>query len=185
MARIFHVTSRSKPANDSDMVLSGDRPSEITSFEAEMVSFFVDSADMLRIPKSVGAIYGIVFASLVPLSFADITARLNLSKGSVSQGLRVLREVGALKEVSSQADRVELFTPDLEMRKLVSRFLENRLEKQLVTGSARLAHLRSTLPESYKGDMELLLARLTSLQDWHDKARALLPLANTFLRLGT
>ncbi|MBA4135852.1 MAG: hypothetical protein C0518_00890 [Opitutus sp.] len=49
-----------------------------------------------------------------------------------------VREVGALKEVSTAADRAELFMPDLEMRKLVGRFIESRLEKQLTAGRTRL-----------------------------------------------
>ena len=133
-------------------------------------------------PKSVAAIYGIVFASPAPLSFAEIEARLDISKGSVSQGLRILREVGALKEVSKDDDRAELFTPDLEMRKLVQRFLENRLQKQLVAGSSRLDALVKAIPGK-NGEAAELRRRLQSLQDWHAKARKLLPLAKTFLKL--
>src|SRR5689334_14126981 len=109
---------------NSGLVRPGNRPVEVVAFENTTVDFFVDAAELLGVPKSVAAIYGIVFASPEPLSFADIEARLDISKGSVSQGLRVLREVGALKEVSVAADRAELFEPDLELRKLVARFLE-------------------------------------------------------------
>ena len=76
-----------------------------------MVGFFIDAADLLGVPKSVAVRYGIVFASPQPLSFADIEARGTLSKGSVSQGLRVLRQMGAIKEVSVPADRSELLPP--------------------------------------------------------------------------
>jgi DNA-binding transcriptional regulator GbsR (MarR family) len=148
-----------------------------------LVDFFVDAADLLGVPKSVAAIYGIVFASPGPLSFADIEGRLDISKGSVSQGLRLLKEVGALKEVSTAADRAELFTPDLQLRKLVARFLENRVQKQLAAGSARLNSLGKTVPGG-KGDAEVLRQRLRHLQNWHDKARALLPFAKAFLKLS-
>ena len=148
-----------------------------------MVDFFVDAADLLGVPKSVAAIYGIVFASPAPLSFADIESRLDISKGSVSQGLRVLKEVGALKEVSTARDRAELFTPDLELRKLVGRFLENRLQTQLTSGSARLTALGKTVP-GRNGEAAVLRDRLKQLQNWHSKAKALLPMAKTFLKLG-
>jgi DNA-binding transcriptional regulator GbsR (MarR family) len=165
------------------LVLAGQRPPEVTAFEQAMVDFFVDAAELLGVPKSVAAIYGIVFASPVPLSFADIEARLDISKGSVSQGLRVLREVGAVKEVSAAADKAELFEPDIEMRKLVGRFLENRLQKQLNSGGSRLAALAKSIPGK-NGEAAELKRRLKSLQDWHSKAKALLPLAKTFLKLG-
>ena len=149
-----------------------------------MVDFFVDAADLLGVPKSVAVLYGIVFASPQPLSFADIQARGTLSKGSVSQGLRVLREMGAIKEVSAPADRSELFTPDLEMRRLIQRFLEQRVEKQLAAGKSRLGDLQRSLPNLEKSHAETLGSRLQQLQSWHEKARALLPIARTFLKLA-
>lgn len=168
----------------SGLVLRGSREEEVFRFEAAVVDFFVDAAGLLGVPKSVAAIYGVIFASPQPLSFAEVEARLDISKGSVSQGLRVLQEIGALKEVSEDADRTNLFTPDLEMRKLVARFLENRLKTQLDSGSKRLATLQQTLPARRSTDTDLLRKRLSSLQDWHSKARALLPIAKTFLKLG-
>jgi DNA-binding transcriptional regulator GbsR (MarR family) len=182
MPRLSTTTADVLPG--SDLVLPGDRSAEVHEFEAAVVGFFVDAADLLGVPKSVAAIYGIIFASPQPISFADIEARLDISKGSISQGLRVLREIGALKEVSADADRAELFTPDLEMRKLVARFLENRLKRQLDAGSTRLATLQRALPASRSADTEVLRERLHSLQAWHSKARALLPVAKTFLKLG-
>ena len=149
-----------------------------------MVDFFMDAAELLGVPKSVAAIYGIVFASPVALSFAGIGSRLDISKGSVSQGLRVLREVGAVKEVSSASDRSELFEPDLEMRRLVLRFLENRLARQLELGGTRLENLSRTLPKGRNGEALVLRTRLKQLQNWNSKARALLPIARTFLKLG-
>jgi DNA-binding transcriptional regulator GbsR (MarR family) len=168
----------------SGLVLAADRPADVVAFESAMVDFFVDAAELLGVPKSVAAIYGIVFASPVPLSFADIESRLDISKGSVSQGLRVLREVGAVKEVSSAADKAERFEPDLEMRKLVARFLENRLSKQLQSGGSRLDQLARTLPKGRNGEAAVLKSRVKQLQNWNSKARALLPVARTFLKLG-
>jgi DNA-binding transcriptional regulator GbsR (MarR family) len=159
------------------------RGADVIGFEQAMVDFFVDAAELLGVPKSVAAIYGIVFASPVPLSFADIESRLDISKGSVSQGLRVLREVGAVKEVSSESDRAELFEPDLEMRKMVQRFIENRLAKQLQSGGSRLDQLAKTLPKGRNGEAAVLKARVKQLQNWNSKARALLPIARTFLKL--
>jgi DNA-binding transcriptional regulator GbsR (MarR family) len=166
------------------LVQPGRRPADIVAFEGVMVDFFVDAAELLGVPKSVAAIYGIVFASPTPLSFADIESRLDISKGSVSQGLRVLREVGALREVSGDADRAELFEPDLEMRKMMQRFLENRLARQLERGGTRLGQLAKILPKGRNGEGAVLRARVKQLQNWNTKARALLPMARTFLKLG-
>ena len=159
------------------------RPASVMEFEKAVVDFFVDAADLLGVPKSVAVLYGIVFASPSPLSFSDIEERVDLSKGSISQGLRVLREMGAIKEVSTAADRAELFTPDLEMRRLIQRFLEQRLKHQLDAGKTRLGLLQRALPDLKKSETEILRARVKRLRSWHTKARALLPIAQTFLKL--
>ena len=70
----------------------------LTAFEAELVAVFADLVVLLGLPKSMGEIYGFIFASAEPPTFADIEQKLGLSKGSVSQGLRALRELGAVKE---------------------------------------------------------------------------------------
>jgi DNA-binding transcriptional regulator GbsR (MarR family) len=173
----------SAPTETGGLVLPGQRPAEVVAFEQQVVDFFVEAATLLGVPKSVAAIYGMVFASPEPLSFAEIESRLNISKGSVSQGLRVLRDMGALKEVSTATDRAELFTPDLELRKLVVRFLENRLQRQLAAGSDRLAALCQIVPHGRSAEAAELRGRLKSVQTWHKKARSLLPVARTFLAL--
>lgn len=166
----------------SGVVRAAGRPADVVSFEASLVDFFVESAGVLGVPKSVAIIYGNVFASPQPVSFAEIEARLDLSKGSISQGLRLLREMGAIKEVSTAADKSELFAPDMEMRRLIQRFLEQRLRQQLDAGKTRLMALQRNLPPLPKEYSAKLRGRLKQLQAWHEKTRALLPLARTFLK---
>ena len=154
------------------------------AFDIAVVDFFVEAAGLLGVPKSVAAIYGIVFASPKPLGFADIVARLDISKGSISQGLRIMREIGAVKEISTEADRVELFTPDLELRKLIARYISSRLQTQLAAGQKRLAAISNQVPSADLAHADLLRQRLNHLTGWHTKAQALLPVARTFLKLG-
>ena len=99
------------PPKARDQLQKQERSASVVGFEEAVVDFFVDAADLLGVPKSVAVLYGIVFASPQPLSFADIEARGTLSKGSISQGLRVLREMGAIKEVSAPADRSSYLLP--------------------------------------------------------------------------
>ena len=160
------------------------------------MAFFLEAADILGVPKSVAAIYGICFASPQPLGFSEIQARLDISAGSISQGLRVLREIGALKAVipptlhltpstlSSRGARPrECFEPDLELRKLIAHFIENRLQKQLSSGRTRLQAIAKAVPAGPNGLSKVLKARLHALQTWHSKARAVMPVIKTFLKL--
>lgn len=164
-------------------VVPGLRPASEVNFEEGTVAFYVDAAELLGVPKSVAAIYGIIFASSAPLSFSDITTRLNFSSGSISQGLKFLKEIGAIKSQPNDKDKLERFVPDLELRKLITRFMEHRLEKQLNSGSVKLERLLKAVPTEDSQAADKLKLRLKSLTDWHTRARQLLPVAKVFLKL--
>lgn len=168
----------------SGLVRAAGRPAEVIVFEEAVVEFFVEAAEVLGLPKSVAAIYGIVFAASGPLTFADITRRLDLSKGSISQSLKVLREMGAVKEVSAPGDRAERFVPDLQLRALVSGFLRTKVLPQLAKGAGRLAELEikaravaAVDPEATRSHRE----RLERLASWQEKGQTVIPLISKFL----
>jgi hypothetical protein len=75
----------------------------LAAVEQELIAIFADLSVALGLPRSLGQIYGLAFASPEPVCFDDVVSRLGLSKGSASQGLRVLRELGALREAQGLA----------------------------------------------------------------------------------
>lgn len=175
---------RSRPVDSGEaLVKSQGRSPETVAFEREMVSFFVDAADMFGVPKSVAAIYGICFASANPLSFADISLRLDISQGSISQGLRVLRDMGTIRVVGTH-ERRDYFAPEVQLRKLATRFIDERLEAQLNISRERLRVMKGSLPSANDAAAAELGARLKYLDSWQEKTRALLPLIKTVLKLG-
>jgi DNA-binding transcriptional regulator GbsR (MarR family) len=173
------------------LVRDAGRAAEAVAFDRAIVGFFVESAGLMGVPKSLAAIYGVCFASPEPLGFSEIQARLDISAGSISQGLRVLREVGALKlsEGTStpflrEPRRRERFVPDLEVRNLLRRFIEERLERQLGSSHDALQSILQQLPSTPSPHFKLLKGRAETLQAWHSQARAVLPLVKTFLKLA-
>ena len=179
------------------LVRGEGRNPEMVAFERSLVCFFVDAAELLGVPKSVAAIYGICFASPEPLGFSEIQERLDISAGSISQGIRVLREIGALKPSepadpstldlqlstrTARAGRAVRYEPDLGLRKVASHFIEQRLERQLSSGRESLQFIAKRVPGNDNG-AKLLKSRLKALQTWHDQARAVLPIVRTFLKL--
>ena len=188
------------PIPAAGWVLAGDRPAEIAQFEEGVVAFFVDAAELLGIPKSVAAIYGLVFASPVPLSFSEIVERLDFSSGSVSQGLKTLREIGAVRlaeptengtadgravkhRAAGEGRSRDRFEPDIEMRRLIQRFIEQRLETQLGRGKTRLSSLQAMAGIYKDQERKIIENRLFKLRRWHNRTRAMMPLIKTFLKL--
>ena len=77
----------------------------LTALETEIIDLFVQVSRVLGQPRSLAEIYGLLFISAQPLAMDDLIGRLNLSKGSASQGLKFLRNIGAVKMVYIPGDR--------------------------------------------------------------------------------
>lgn len=164
----------------------------LTPFEQQSIQLFVDAATLLGVPKSVAMIYGVLFGSAEPLSFAEIVQKLDLSKGSVSQGLRVLRDVGAIKPSLASDEFSNLksslsggtgsrYQPVVALRVLLSRILVDKIQPNLQTSAAAIDGLSELLPES-PPESDVLDARLRHLRAWQKRFRDLLPILKTFLR---
>lgn len=168
----------------------------LTPFESEIVAVFVDLVVLLGLPKSVGEIYGLLFASVQPLAFSEIEQKLGLSKGSVSQGLRTLRGVGAIREAAVEAGsvaveeakgsaRVSRWEAVLELRQIVSSLLKDRLTPNLQSQDAHLERASACLDEftlgSNPAQIRVLKQRLDKLQTWQSRARTVLPVVGKML----
>jgi len=132
------------------------RDRERREFSRECVDFFAETVQVFGVPKSVGQIYGLLFASAEPLSFSNIVEQLTISKGSASQGLQLLRSLGAIhdagaikdaerrrREASDGASRRVTYVPELRLRRLVSGVLGERVAPLATGGQERLARLRT------------------------------------------
>jgi len=170
------------------------------AFETECIGFFAEVVQVLGVPKSIGQIYGLIFASPAPLSFTDIVARLEISKGSASQGLQLLRSLGAIKLARSlplnhralrltpdvpvlspvELPRRDYYEPELSLRKLVSGVLGEKIMPLAMTGGDRLARLRE-LAEQDGERSDFLLDRVKQLGTWRRRLRTVLPVLTALL----
>jgi hypothetical protein len=95
----------------------------------------------------------------------------------------VLREMGALKEVSRAEDRAERFVPDLELKALVSGFLRTKFLPQLAQGGARLPELKrrvGAIKSASPAEQKALEQRLEKLNSWQRKGQAVIPIISKF-----
>src|SRR5476649_911077 len=95
------TTTEKLPAKESSSPLS--------EFELESIDLFIGSVQVLGLPRSIGEIYGFLFAQFQPQPMEVIIRRLNISVGSVSQGLKFLKNIGAVKATFRPGDRREFF----------------------------------------------------------------------------
>ena len=147
------------------------------------------------VPKSVGQIYGLLYASPEPLSFSDIVERLDISKGSASQGLQLLRSLGAVNVAvrsderehshlhshsGGEASRRIAYEPELSLRRLVSGVMQERISPLAVAGTDRLRRLRE-LAQLGGGTSDFNLDRVRQLEAWRRRLKTVLPVLSMLL----
>ena len=163
-------------------------------YESGLVDIFADLAELFGNPKSYGQIYGLLFANEQPLSMEEIAQRLDISQGSISQGLRQLEAFGAVVKERNNGSRQALYTAKLEMKLLISGFLKERVIPRLESTESRVKELRSSLTTSLRSQTQVSALsssalssarfRLDRVAKWHRSARTLLPIARKILGGG-
>jgi DNA-binding transcriptional regulator GbsR (MarR family) len=151
-------------------------------FQRECINLFVRAAQVLSIPRSVGEIYGLLYSSRDPLAMDDIIHSLEMSKGSASQGLRWLRDIGAVRTSYVPGDRRDFFEAETELRKLVFGFLRDSVEPHLQRGVDHLARADNTIESIGDARVKQFAEnRMNKLRQWHKLFSRILPL---LARLG-
>jgi DNA-binding transcriptional regulator GbsR (MarR family) len=155
--------------------LQSSPPAPLSAFQLESVALFIHVFGALSLPRSIGEIYGLLFSTPEPLSLDDVQLRLQLSRGSASEGLRWLRSLGAVNQVYLPGIRKEHFTAETSLRKLASGYLRDRIDPHLENGPNRLSILESSIdPASPTAHFEK--SRLGQIAGWYKFFGKVLPL---------
>lgn len=154
----------------------------LSEMESATIAYFCDGVRVLGLPPSVGEIYGLLFISREPLAQADLVQRLKISKGSASQGLSLLKALGALDEVAGPDSRRAYFQANLNLKRLVGGFIRNQVRPHLRSGEEKMDGLqeiaeRETDPEQRAFVQE----RLGKLERWSQRGQMVLPILQRFL----
>jgi DNA-binding transcriptional regulator GbsR (MarR family) len=153
----------------------------LTPLEVEVIGLFVNAVKLLGMPKSVGEIYGMLFIAPEPLPLDALVERLNISKGSASQGLKVLRAVGAVKLVYVGGDRRDHYAAETELKQLAAGFIREEIRPRLESGAARLEHLKALAERENSARGDFLRNRVGKLSQWHARSQQVMPLISGML----
>jgi DNA-binding transcriptional regulator GbsR (MarR family) len=167
------VKRNSLPQEESP---DGARLPPLNPVEVETIHLFVQLSRALGQPPSVAEIYGLLFVSPRPLPQEDFLERLNLSKGSASQGLRYLLDLGAARTVYVAGDRRAHYEAVAELRNLASRFLRQQVFSYFEDGGNRLDRLAEKTKKLSGEQRDFALNRVKMLKSWEKNGRRILPL---------
>ncbi|MEM9280780.1 MAG: hypothetical protein AAGA96_03050 [Verrucomicrobiota bacterium] len=153
---------------------------ELEALDQEAIDFFVSFVQTLGLPRSIGQIYGFLFVSTSPMSMDDIVRELRISKGSASQGLATLRNLGAVHSKIFDGERCERYEADFNVSRIVNHFFRDRLEPQLKSDEGRIAKMVELAEKS--GESEKVVMRLKALQKWQRRGLAIVPMIIRWLK---
>jgi DNA-binding transcriptional regulator GbsR (MarR family) len=154
----------------------------LSELEKEVIDIFVRIAGVLSLPRSVGELYGVLFVSPKPLCIDDLMRKLKISKGSTSQGLKILRSFGAVNPVYVAGDRRDFFTAEAGLRKIVTGFVNEQIRPHLDSGKTRMTRIENLLTDEAPEQKEFIAERIERLKGWQKRASALLPFALNFIK---
>ncbi len=161
-----------------------ESPAGLDPLERQVVQIFVDGVRVLGLPRSIGEIYGLLFISREPLALDDLVARLNISKGSASQGLRMLKNLGAVSEANGNGgtERRTYYEPAVELKRLVGGFIREQIRPHLESGKTKIGRLAETAREVDDPEHRKFLSeRVGRLDQWMRSGGRVLPLLQRIL----
>jgi DNA-binding transcriptional regulator GbsR (MarR family) len=142
----------------------GARAARLNPVEVDIIHLFVQLSRALGQPPSVAEIYGLLFISPNPMPQDDFIERLNLSKGSASQGLRYLLDLGAVRTVYVAGDRRVHYEAVAELRNLANRFLRQQVLTYFDDSGDRLDRIQAEARELPDDEREFALDRVRMLK---------------------
>ena len=155
---------------------------EIDPLERQVVAVFVDGVRVLGLPRSIGEIYGLLFVSQTPLSLDDLVCRLSISKGSASQGLRMLKSLGAVREAEYGAERRTYYEPAIELKRLAGGFIREQVRPHLESGKTKINKLAENARDiDDPVRREFLSERVERLETWMRSGGRVLPMLQKLL----
>jgi len=155
----------------------------LSDLEVESIEMFINFLRLLGWPKSVGEIYGLLFVSAQPLAMDDIMARTGMSLGAASQGLKLLREFGAVRTVYMRGARKDHYVANGELSRFATSYIEEELLPRMRTAQERIKRMESMMQSLPEAERQLPAERIERLSYWLGKGEKIVPWLVRFLKL--
>jgi DNA-binding transcriptional regulator GbsR (MarR family) len=156
--------------------LEGKPPEQkLEPVEVEVINLFVQFCRALGQPRSYAEIYGLLFVSHQPVAMDTLIERLNMSKGSASQGLKYLQDLGAVRAVYLAGERRIHYVAVAELRKLAGRFLSQQILTHFEDSENHLERMMAQAQNLSGEQRKHVTGRIKMLRSWEKHGRRLVP----------
>ena len=158
-----------------------EEDARLSELDIEAIEMFISFLKLIGLPKSVGEIYGLLFVATRPLSMEDLMDRLQISLGAASQGLKLLRSVGAVKVVYAPGERRDHYVADLELSKFATSFIKSEMKPRLERALQRVERMERLAEEMDPKERKAAFQRIDRLKHWMERGQKMMPWILKFL----
>ncbi|MCS6871853.1 MAG: ArsR family transcriptional regulator [Anaerolineae bacterium] len=138
-------------------------------------------ADYFGYNRVVGKMYGALLLSPEPMSLDDLVEHLSVSKASVSMNMRMLENLGVVREVWVRGDRRKFYEAESDFWKILTNVLGARelrdVNQALDVLEGNIQHLREAIPSMDEADRALAsyyVERIDQMKDFFRFAKLIL-----------
>ncbi len=148
----------------------------LSEHQIEIIDIFVQLSRLMGFPNSLGVIYGFLFVSLKPVNSEQISQTVKISAGSVSQGLRTLQNLGAIRTVYVPGARKAHYEANLDYRFVLSRYLSEVFLPRVSESKAKIGEMQTHVTSDSDHIDDELKKRIQILNKLFKKLDLVLPL---------
>lgn len=159
-----HINSSAPEELSAETTPSSVR--QLTEAELAMIENWVQLSDSLGLPRSLAQMYGLIFSSKHPVSAQDCVDLLKISRSSAGQGLKALREIGAIRPAFELGARREAFIIEPDLGLVIQGLLKGRIVPAFDTFFSRIDPLEQALNPQKDA---FLVGRIQKLHRWRTK----------------
>jgi DNA-binding transcriptional regulator GbsR (MarR family) len=138
-------------------------------------------SDYFGYNKVMGKMYGALLFSPTPMSLDDLMNHLDVSKASVSMNMRMLENMGMVREVWVRGDRRKYYEAESDFWKILTNVFGSRelrdVNQALEILETNIEHLRETTPKMSAEDQKLAafyVERIDQTKDFFRFAKLIL-----------
>lgn len=138
-------------------------------------------ADYFGYNRVMGKMYGALLLSPHAMSLDELMEHLDVSKASVSMNMRMLENMGIVREVWVRGDRKKYYEAEVDFWKILTNVFGSRelrdINQALTTLEANITDLRTAAPELSPDQQELAhyyIERIDQMKDFFRFAKLIL-----------
>ena len=99
---------------------------ELPAIKEEFIQGLSQISQFWGLPKSMGAIFGVLYLSPNPLSLDELVEQTGFTKGAISTSVRTLARMGLIHRQTKLGDRKDYYIAESDFYKVIRSILKGR-----------------------------------------------------------